>query len=643
MVEASFGSLRMRGLDSVGRFHTVLFAIAVVTALGAAPAQAQFTGIYGFGDSYDDTGTAPGGAFRLIGIPCPYSPSCAFTGSTTFVQSLQSIYGLPGMVNYAIGGARTDNTNTLSPIATGYGFAYELQQAAGRRFSESDLIALSIGGNDLSAVSLAGLTTDAQKNAQLIESATQSASNAAAGVQQLVNSGARTFAWLSTGYTKWFPEPPGSAGLTDAQRDLWADTYYQQTQQMLVPLARSGVRIFLFDFGILQQRVRDNPGLYGFSGAINCEAGPASGSTPAGIATGVAGCFYENSVHPTGAAMALIASYMANQISAPSTVAPQAGIATGLLTGFTNSVFERLDASRRFQPFSLGAAMAAMPVKAMPADAADRWSVFGDVGYAGSSRDRQFYAAGYDYSAPGGSLGAEYRLDSHWRLGGVFGYSQPDVKLGIQDARNRIDAFQFAGYSSYADAHWFGDAILAYGHHALSLERRGIIDVIRADTAADVFTVAAKGGYLFDAGRLRIGPIAALQYTSATIKGYTEAGDVLLTMMVNRQTQDALTGDAGIQLRYPLQWGEGVYTPFVNLTAAHDFLGGHTLITTLVTAPLLPVLTPVSVDGATYGKVAAGVSAAVAGNVSATLTGTSSFARHSGNDAGVSGGLKVTF
>ena len=91
-------------------------AIASVVILGATilPAQAQFTALYGFGDSYADTGAAPGGAFLLAGTPCIYHPNCTFTGSTTFVQSLQSIYGLRGMTNYAIGGARTNDTNTLN-------------------------------------------------------------------------------------------------------------------------------------------------------------------------------------------------------------------------------------------------------------------------------------------------------------------------------------------------------------------------------------------------------------------------------------------------------------------------------------------------------------------------------------------------
>lgn len=640
--------------------------VAGVVAIGlvgatSVSAQAQFTGIYGFGDSYADTGAAPGGAFRLAGAPAgcqslPLPDNCRFTGGTNFVETLQSIYGLRGLTNYAIGGALTDNTNTLNSEIPGLvpplpGFVYELARLAhdGGRFSSTDLVTVSIGGNDSSlltssvasatalGIAAAGRAVNGTGVAPLSGTYDGVTYNnvVTSGVHQLVDAGARNIAWLSAGNSKYFPVPEGGGAIGDAARDAFAHTYYQQIQLLLRPMAQAGVRIFLFDFEILQARIYANPAQYGFAADPLCQQSSAPHSPT---------CFYQNAVHPTAAAMTLIGNYMANQIDAPSTVAPQAGIANAVITGFTASALDRLDASRRFQPFGLGAAMAAMPTKAaMPTAPEDRWSVYGDVSYAGGNRDRQFYASGYDYTSTGGYLGVEYRFDPNWRVGGVFGYAQPEVKLGVQDARNRIDAFQFAGYGSYADAHWFADAIVAYGRHELSLERRGIIDMIRGSTHADVFTAAAKTGYLFDAGKLRVGPIASLQYSYATIQGYTETGDVLLTMMVDRQTLDSLTGDAGVQFRYPLQLGSGIYTPFVNLTAAHDFLGGHSVTTTLVTAPLLPILTPVSADGGTYGRVAAGVSALVTDKVSATVTGTTSFARRSGNDAGVSGGLKVAF
>ena len=65
--------------------------ISAALAAATLPAQAQFTSLTGVGDSYADTGAAPGGAFRLIPPsypppgayyhPCAqYYTSCEFTG-----------------------------------------------------------------------------------------------------------------------------------------------------------------------------------------------------------------------------------------------------------------------------------------------------------------------------------------------------------------------------------------------------------------------------------------------------------------------------------------------------------------------------------------------------------------------------------
>jgi outer membrane lipase/esterase len=640
---------------------TGIAMISFVAVLGAtlAPAQAQFTSLTDFGDSYADTGSAPGGAFRLLGWPnCPTGPNpqyptCRFTGGTNFVDSLQSIYGLPGLTNYAIGGARTDNTNTFGvPNA---GFAYELYTFAtmGMRFTNSDLIALSIGGNDLSAIANPALIHD---------SAIASAQTAltggivvngvvTGGVQQLVAAGAHNIAWLGPGNSKYFPVPPNGVdnlAFTDAQRDDWAHTYFQQTQQLLAPLANSGVRIFLFNFEILQARIAANPGQYGFASAGGCQATLGVNGCLAASSAVQNSYFYFNTVHPTSAGMALIATYMANQIDAPTTVVSQGGITTSIATGFATSVLGRLDADRTFQPFGIGSAMAmayAMPTKALgPVTPENRWSIYSDVNYGSGNRNGQFLAAGYDYNAVGGTVGIEYRVDSKLRLGAVFGYSAPDVNLNVQNAHDHIKSYQLAGFGSFTDTNWFADALVVYGRHDFALDRQGVIDTIRGRTHADTFTAAARGGYLVDIGPIRAGPIAGLNYTRAVIQAYTETGDSLITMVVDRQALDSLTGGAGLQVRYPFLLGKGLYNPFINVTAEHDFIGsGRTVTTTQVTTPLLPVLTPIPDNGRTYGKVAAGIAATIAGNVSATVTAATTFARDGGNDFAVSTGIKMLF
>ena len=300
----------------------------------------------------------------------------------------------------------------------------------------------------MSAIDLRGLSTDAQRTALVELSANNSAKNAVAGVEQLAGVGARNIAWLSTGSSKWFPEPPnfvptsGPAAVkfTKDERDAWANTYFQDTELLLLPLAKAGVRIFLFNFGILQERVAADPGLYGFTSATNCEAGPGTAATPKSVQTNFAGCFYDNSVHPTGPAMALIATYMANQIDAPTTVVPQGSIATSLATGFATSVLGRLDAERGFAASNEGFKGGGLE---------SPWSVYGNVNYGGGNLERQFLASGYDYDAIGGMVGAEYRVNPRWLLGGAFGYSTSSVNLGVQNAHDTIDSYQLAGYSSY--------------------------------------------------------------------------------------------------------------------------------------------------------------------------------------------------
>lgn len=636
--------------------------LAFIAMLGSAasPAQAQFDRITVFGDSYADTGTAPGGAFRIIygwdGCPAASSTmqtagfnNCHFTGGTNFADTLQSIYGLPTLTNYAIGGARTDNTNTMPGSTDNMGFVRELNEfaASGTRFTERDLVLLSIGGNDETYMTSGD--TIAQVNAR----AALSANNALAGIQQLVAAGAHNIIWFGAGNSNYFPSPTppvDESTLTTEQRTAWAHTYFQLNQELLAPLARSGVRIFLFDYETLQARIAANPGQYGFASGGGCQA-----------ALGIPGClaasweeqnsyFYWNGVHPTSAGMALVARYMANQVDAPTTVVPQGRITTSLATNFTTSLLGHLDADRTFQAYGLGGDLALAHARDMKGtdvdtrEAKSKWSSFGGVTYGNAGVDRQFYAAGYDYHAVSGSIGVEYKANANTRFGAQFGYSTPTIDLDVQNAQDRITAYQFAGYGSFAASNWFADALVAYGRQNYALDRDGIIDTIHGSTNADTLSAAGKAGYLVTIGPVRAGPIGGLNYTGGTIRAYTETGDALITMMVDRQTLDNLTGDAGLQVRLPFQLGSGHYSPFVNVTVEHDFSGsGRTITTTQVTTPLLPVLTPVEDDGGTYGKVAAGVAAMLDTSVSATMNAETTFGRDGGDDVVVSGGLRLTF
>src|SRR5882757_5596675 len=132
---------------NTGAKSVLLGAVAAVGAtlfpLGnEAAAQTVFTTIQAFGDSYADTGNL----FKIIG-PSPFYPTGRFSGGTNFVDTTSSLLGIP-QNNFAIGGAKTDTTNTVAPGLPGFTQEWQGFVASGKTIAPTDLVEFSIGGND---------------------------------------------------------------------------------------------------------------------------------------------------------------------------------------------------------------------------------------------------------------------------------------------------------------------------------------------------------------------------------------------------------------------------------------------------------------------------------------------------------------
>jgi outer membrane lipase/esterase len=611
--------------------------------MDAASAQTPFTSITVFGESYADRGNFS--CFTTLGFangpyprqtPYPANPPSDATRIVPFSYKLQQLYGIPNSAafDYAVAGSTAySGQNGLSETAQVDTFV-----ANGGHFGSSDLIAVQFIGNDGLNPSIVQNITHvptAFDTGNPVTDAQNEAARDAANIQKLVNVGAQNIAFLSPGNLTLIPI--GQTGLLGtapfrASFNAYYDTAFTALQNDLRPYSLSGVRIFLFNLTVLEQRLDVNPMMYGFPT-------PQSAFRPDGL-------------HFTEAGFGLVARYMQNQIDAPTTVTPQGDVVLATAANFTDSTFDHLDAYRNFGAFGGGGPYAAyaadmrMPLKAPPLVPDDkRWSAYGEVNYFGGSRDQKALRIERKRRKLRRDGRLEYLVRPDWRLGGVFRHTQPNVDFSTQNAHLKIDALQFGGYSSYTSKNWFSDALIAYGHQNLNTNRAGIIDTIYGSTNADPFTVAAKAGYLFDVASMRVGPIGGLNYTHAAIGGYTETGDVLLTQIVNRQDIDSLTGSAGVQFRLPFTMGGAFYSPFINVTAEHDFLGDGRIVT----------------HDAGHGSAVAGAHAGrcdqprpmerslPASRVSsramsaALINAYGTFGRNDGNFYGVNGGIKVLF
>lgn len=602
--------------------RALLAAGLLLSAPAAAPAQTQFTSLTAFGDSYMDHGI--NGLALLRGDTAGYpshggNPSVlqrtAPVGYVAYPYHLQQLLGLADgqVTNYAIGGATTTATNFSG---SQFSLPFELTTWGGRPFGPRDLVLINIGGNDM----LGGLAPGANPSA----AGAQTGINAAAAVDRFVQAGARTVAVTGFSGMGFLPAvQAGGAGAVTAA-NMFGAAYHAALQQRMRPLALDGARIFLMDQTLLGTRIAANPGAYGFDSIAYAGSDRVS-------------MFIVDGIHQTSAGYALASRYLANILNAPSTYAAQGDVAQITTTTFVRSITTELDGGRSagFGMALPGAAAAANPLSLQ----------LGISGATGSRTSRSD-ALGLRYDALGLQIGAAYRLSPNVSIGALFNYSNGSFDLHQNGGRIHQDAYQFGAYASLSYAHWFADAMAVYSRGDMRVARAGILDTVRGSTSSDSFAAGARAAYLFDiAPWLQAGPLAGLTYLRSRINGYTETGDPVLTFAVGSQSLDILVGSAGIHFRFPLQVNGQSVSPYINLTAEHDVLGGgRTILATLTQSPLLPIATPVAGrGGGIYGALQAGVKAPVGERTSIAVNVATTFARGSGNDFGASFGIEHRF
>ena len=613
---------------------TVVFPIG-----NQAAAQTVFTTIQAFGDSYADNGNL----FRILGVPNPAAyPTGRFSGGTNFVDTTSALLGIP-QANFAIGGAKTGTDNTVGPGIPGFTQEWQGFVGSGNRIAASDLVEISIGGNDARQYYQTGGTL-----AGVPAAATTSTNQALAGINALVNAGARNLVF-TTGDVGQLPEATGNPAAPIGT--AYSQSYNAQMQIALAAIARNGVRVELVDVGLLGTLIKANPSRYGVANVgacpLSCIGNPALQSQY---------LFYFDGVHLTSLGFTILGEYIVNRLNAPLTLPAQGDIGLSSAMGFASTLFGKLDNFRETSMMASAmnsyAAYTKVPYTKAPYTKApiplpvNPWSFYMLGNGAYSERQATVASNGFTLDSVGGTIGTEYRINNNAFVGAAFDYSNPKARFLNNGGTTEANAFQIGGYGAWTNAHFFAQGLATYGWLNYRNSRPGVVDTITSNPDGTSFVVAGKAGYLFDVGSNQIGPIGGLTYARARVNAYTEAGDPVLTLAVGQQTAEALIGSVGAQFRFPFLVNGRIISPYLNLTMDDDFIGNGRIIQFGATSAPLIVnnwTVPNSTSQHVYGRVAAGVVAPVSNTVALTANVSQTFARQGGNDFYGNGGLKISF
>ena len=602
-------------------------ALLAATALTfAAPAAAQRVDrIVAFGDSYADDGNF----FQLVGInPVTGTQGVyttgRFSGGTNYIDTLAQLLAVP-VDNFAIGGALTDNRNTNGP-ALGFVTEYNSFLAGGGpaafprvggTFDSNDLLTVSIGGNDARFYQQTGGTLAGAPAA-----ATASAAFATTGLNALVAAGAQNISFLA-GNTANLPEVATNPA-AQAVRNAFSTTFNTAIQNTLAGYAANGAIVNYTDLTLIGNNVIANPAAYGLTSAGACNLG-ATCITDSATANRF--LFYVDGLHLTSAGFAIVARYVATQLTGPLTLQAPTDVALDTATQFGRTMTTRMD---------LGAPR--------DGDMPEGIAVYlvGDTisRTLGATRTNDQFKV----SSVGLTGGVEYGFGSGM-VGAAINVSRPKANFFNDAARDEAKTIQAGIYGGFGIAGGFVQGYAGIGHDRHDLTRQGVISELEASPKGRHMTAGIKAGYLMPMGDVRVGPVVALDHARVRVNGYTEDGDAALALNVGRETFSSLRGSIGAEVRG--DFGDnGVHVrPYFAAMVEKDLRGdSRTFDYAQTSAPT--IVNHFRVEDSSkdvYGRLSAGLSAAISAGISVNATVSGTVAKDQGNETTGQLGFRAAF
>lgn len=190
-------------------------------------------------------------------------------------------------------------------------------------------------------------------------------------------------------------------------------------------------------------------------------------------------------------------------------------------------------------------------------------------------------------NAGGFLAGVDYQWTDEFATGvfGGFNYNQANYSGGGFAKGSGVTFGVYGSYSS--DTGWYVDGQVGGGYTAFQTRRTitfGTIDRnADADLGAGQFNISLNLGKDWNAGNLRFGPVAGLQYTYASASSFTEQGADSLDLAVSSFDTNSLRSTLGARAAYLWTLSEKfTLVPELRALWMHEFLnGGETLTSSL--------------------------------------------------------------
>jgi len=532
-------------------FRKALVASAVALACSTS-AQAQWTGVYGFGDSSIDAGwykpVLPPNTGRFTTNPDPL-----------WIQIFAERYGLTanpanqGGTNFGQGGAfvaQTPGYPPIPPTVAAQPLTTQISTYLGRGVDPGALHFVSAGYNDIFLALdqvAAGQITAAQAQAIVVQAATRYVQQ----VAQLQGAGAQNLAVLNVYDLGKSPFALSSGPAVAAQISQIVSLYNTTVQAGLGTLGGNVMRV---DAAAIYNDILANASAYGLTNTTSRACGSVASvvCTPANLVAPNANVtyLYADDVHPTGAGYALLAQYIASMVEGPQSTAT---LTEGPLA-VEQATFRAVDArmwSGLDTPYA--------------AKGVNLWASYD---YANPDIDLGRVSGDADLNTL--SVGGDMRVNPHLMVGAAAHFSRYDASYG--GGGHEMDEVSATIYGGWGSGPWYlgGSLIIGtldYSDVSRTLDLGTTSRTSSGDTSGTHWGLRALGGYWFKHSNLLHGPFAKLVYQDISVNGFSEGGGYVTSLNYGGQDRTSLISSVGWQA----QGTWGALRPFGRATWEYEF------------------------------------------------------------------------
>ena len=619
----------------------LLLSMFAAAAGSASAQQAQFSGVYVFGDSLSDAGYYRPWLTSL-GLPAPLVATLGrFTTNPGPVWSeiISSYYGVtPSPSNasggniFAQGGARVTADSTSTPP----GFAQRpvstqiteyLARGNGRADSGA-LYSVWAGGNDFLqnfSAFAAGSITQAELQTNVLAAATAEIGQVgrlrAAGAQYIL-----VFGLPDIGITPFALGAGAAAAAGATQLSAGFNT------TLFTGLQSAGFRVIPVDVFTLLNEIRANPAAYGITNVTGVACPPfppittspsAQFCSPANMApNGDRTYLFADGVHPTTVAHAIVGDFVKSLIEGPAQYGMLAEGAVQAREAHVRSLTNGIALGRQQQVGTFG------------------------VFFGGDMTNFEI-ERGLDTDSKAGTVGVTMRASESVVVGLAYGNASNTGTFGRNLGNYDANETVFSAFGAVRWGGFYGAAAASISDIRFSNIKRTIpmgpaIRQAEGNADGENSSFYFTAGYDWTFGRFTIGPLFSVLSQDVTVNQLDESGAGSANLRIMEQTRKSEVWSVGARASYTF----GDWTPWARVTADQERRDDVRLVSAM---PLSMAAIGSTYDVPTYRPDSSymtwgvGVTGRLARNISLSASYYSVESRSGIKQDGVNGLISVSF